>query len=48
MKKGRSFILTASGGVQIDSWYFASQSEVAEGLQEVRRPIKPADSWRWN
>ena len=48
MKKGRSFILTASGGVQIDSWHFASQSEVSDGLQEVRQPISPGDSWRWN
>jgi hypothetical protein len=48
MKKGRSFILTASGGVQIDSWHFASQSEVSDSLQEVRQPITPGDSWRWN
>ena len=48
IKKGRSFILTASGGVQIDSWHFASQSEISESLQELRQPITPGDSWRWN
>ncbi len=48
VKKGRSFILTASGGVQIDSWRYASQSEVSQDLREVRQPITLGDSWRWN
>lgn len=48
VKKGRSFILTASGGVQLDPWYYASRAEVSETVQKVRGKIKMGDSWRWN
>ena len=48
IKKGRSFILTASGGVQLDPWYFASRAEVTESVQKVRDKVQMSDGWRWN
>jgi hypothetical protein len=49
LKQGRNFIVTASGGVQIDSWYYASQTEVKPELAKVVEKAagsKPV-SWRW-
>lgn len=48
MKKGRSFILTASGGVELDPWYYASRSEVSESAEQLRKSVKVAEGWRWN
>ena len=48
MKKGRSFILTASGGVELDPWYYASRSEVSESAEQLRQHVQVADGWRWN
>ena len=49
LKRGRNFIVTASGGVQIDSWYFASRTEDAPELSEVVEQVSGANSnsWRW-
>lgn len=48
MKNGRSFILTASGGVQLDPWYFASRSEVSPEIQEIRDGVGQGNNWRWD
>lgn len=34
-KRGRQYLVTASGGVQIESWQAAEKSEVSAGLTEV-------------
>ncbi len=49
LKQGRNFIVTASGGVQIDSWYHAAQVEVQPELSQIVDKAKSstADSWRW-
>jgi hypothetical protein len=49
-KIGRNYVVTASGGVQIDSWAVASRSEVHPALGQVlTKAAKPADSsWWWN
>ncbi len=44
----RSFILTASGGVQLDPWYYASRSQVTDSATELRERIQVGDGWRWN
>ena len=51
VKKGRSYILTASGGVQIESWRVASQSESSDETEQVRATSAAAtdnDAWWWN
>ena len=48
VKNGRSFILTASGGVQLDPWYYASRAEVSESIRTVREKVQIGDNWRWN
>ena len=46
IKKGRETIITASGGVQIESWDAASNTEVVDTL---KRPVTgKSASWRWN
>ncbi len=50
VKKGREYIVTASGGVLVDSWSVAAQTEVVPALTTVR-PIRADESlpgWRWN
>lgn len=49
MKKGRNYIITASGGVQIESWQVADKSEVNAQITEVRRQAASStSSWWWN
>jgi hypothetical protein len=48
VKSGRSFILTASGGVQLDPWFYASRAEVSESVQKVRDQVQMGEGWRWN
>ena len=50
-KKGRNWIITASGGVLVDSWQAASETVVDEGTGKVRTASgRPADrkQWWWN
>lgn len=49
LKTGRSFVVTASGGVQIDSWYHASQHQVAPEVATVVEKAAHSDAtgWRW-
>lgn len=49
VKRGKDYIITASGGVEIDSWQVASRTAVSEAAGEVRRRVIPSgESWRWN
>jgi hypothetical protein len=49
LRIGRSYVITASGGVQIDSWQVASQSVVDPPVAAVQAKSAPPDgsSWWW-
>lgn len=50
-KKGRNWVITASGGVLVDSWRVASESKVdARAGQVHEAAARPADrkQWWWN
>ena len=50
LKIGRKYVITASGGVQIESWEVAGKSQVDEQLKAVHsKAVAPSDkAWRWN
>jgi hypothetical protein len=50
IQSGREYIITASGGVDINSWEVASRSKVEAKTAEVRTQAVPADkaAWWWN
>jgi len=50
LRIGNNFVITASGGVDIDSWAVAAKSEVDEQVKETRaKAVAPARaSWWWN
>ena len=50
-KKGRNWVITASGGVLVDSWSVADETVVDAATGEVRgQAARPADrsQWWWN
>lgn len=49
VKKGRNWIISVSGGVQIFPWQVADRTEVAEGLAAARPAREAADgaAWYW-
>jgi hypothetical protein len=49
VKRGSNYIITASGGVQIESWNVAAQSEVDVHINALRQHAASAtSSWWWN
>lgn len=49
LKIGRNYVITASGGVQIESWEVASNSQVDANLEGIHSKAAPTDkTWRWN
>ena len=50
VKKEGRYIISASGGVEIDSFFVASRSEVVEIIGGLRResPVPDDASWWWN
>ena len=46
----RSWLVTASGGVQVDSWAVASDSEVVDTVGKVAEVAmtRTAERWWWN
>lgn len=50
LKIGRNYVITASGGVQIDSWEVASKNVVAPQLKSVHSEGTPqaGKAWWWN
>jgi hypothetical protein len=50
LKRGKEYIITASGGVAITSWEVASKSEVKPEVAKTRESAKPAEgsSLWWN
>jgi hypothetical protein len=49
VRKGRNWVISASGGVQIPSWAVAEKAELAEAPAAVRATAAPqGDAWWWN
>ncbi len=50
LKIGRNYVITASGGVQIESWEVASKTKVDAEVKQIHsKAAAPADSaWWWN
>lgn len=50
VKRGRNYIISASGGVQIESWLMASRNEVGDQMEATSaRVIRPENAkWWWN
>ena len=47
VKRGRRWVITASGGVEIDSWGIAERSAQQTGLIEMRMSARSHDSDKW-
>ncbi len=49
-KVGREYIITASGGVQVESWAVARETEMSADVEQVRTRAKAVDkkNWWWN
>lgn len=49
IKRGREYLITASGGVQIDSWKYASKSQPSKAVGQLKTQNNHVgDSWWWN
>lgn len=51
VKKGRNYVISVSGGVEINPWTIAERHETAESLGPVRAAQEPraaAQNWWWN
>lgn len=47
VKRGREYIITASGGVEVNSWKVADNTEVVPAISEKRAAAVSSDGWRW-
>lgn len=50
LKKGRTWVLSASGGVQFQPWQFAAADREEAGLDAIRQTAlaaRPESGWRW-
>ena len=50
LKKGRNWLISASGGVQVNSWFVINEVEQNEAPAKARAKATPAKdaSWCWN
>ena len=50
LKKGRNWVISASGGVAINSWALADKAKVSDAVAGVRTKFVPAENanWWWN
>lgn len=49
MQKGTNWVISASGGVQIDSWKLAGQKQEEPKLAELRKPLgQDLKTWWWD
>ena len=50
MKKGRNWLISASGGVQVNSWNVADNVQPSDAPAGVRAASASADdtAWWWN
>jgi ferritin len=50
MKKGRNWVISASGGVQFFPWMVADQTEESSAVDAVRdkvAAVEKSDNWWW-
>jgi len=47
VRKGRDWIISLSGGIQVDSWSVLEHTETGEKLPKLRTSATPAASNRW-
>ncbi len=47
MRKGRNWVITASGGVMVNSWAMVANVETAGAPMEIHTEGLPADSGKW-
>jgi hypothetical protein len=48
IKKGRDYVVSASGGVQVYPWELVQESEESATVAAVHAKAKLADSWWWD
>ena len=49
IKRGREYLITASGGVLINSWKYASRSQESKAVGQLKSEQKHVDdNWWWN
>ena len=50
LKKGRNWVISASGGVAINSWVIADKAKPSDTVAPVRAKAAPAETanWWWN
>ncbi|MCA9212968.1 MAG: DUF1598 domain-containing protein [Planctomycetales bacterium] len=50
VKRGGEYIITASGGVMLESWQAASRSQTSQHVKELRASTKhvSGENWWWN
>ncbi len=50
VKRGRDYIISASGGVEINSWQLAARRETSAAVAEERASLgtRPANRWWWD
>ena len=50
VKKGRNWVISASGGIEISSWQVAEKVEEAQSILPVHQTASPANTsqWWWN
>ena len=50
MKKGKNWIISASGGVAIDSWIIADKTQQSDAVAHIRAKLAPTNDtkWWWN
>jgi hypothetical protein len=48
IKKGRNYIISASGGVQVHPWEILQKSEESQTVASVREGSLPAGAWWWD
>jgi hypothetical protein len=46
-KKGRQWVMTASGGVEMLPWHIASETETVESIGEVREELAASPDQFW-
>lgn len=47
VKRGRNYVVSASGGVEISAWQIAGKVEENDGVAAARASSRPADAARW-
>jgi hypothetical protein len=47
MKKGKNWIISASGGVAIDSWIIADKTQQSDAVAHIRAKLAPTNDTRW-